>query len=517
MLILTRDGIRGYLSTLRKKSLDVLAEVGNPEGSLRHSLYGRNTVSRDGTVGECDPNSVETWSISAYDALLPIYHAAEIYEHHGALQWLVRTVKFALDIVPWWIGAFTIPPGEDARFEPCESREAMKEQGKKGDTDPRRHFAAYGLAILAVRLLKFGAWTRAEATNFLWVLFSDQVNSLNRRAKFEREYLRYGHTISAFAGIAEAANELGEQALENAAHHALINCVAFAYRPEWAFKHDTETRELHIWSYGDMRFSPYHGRYRRAFEDGWFPYGGQSWYYAINGRALARAWRTAKLLKNAPLEAICLTRFLQVTDWMDPILRTEMPTASIDGTSPEAPPFYNSLLLGGTRPEAVKPPYVTPEDVHAGLVLSIEDWENLGQDERFIRFCGAEFHEGDDDPYWSTTYTAPDGTVHERGHGNTGRKGPGLPGHDVHNCHALWGCLILRALATGSEPLQRLAEIAGTTAVAFAHSSDLSQSIRRAIDPEKGLHTGLNAVGSLNRTYCWTWSSMHELALALNV
>jgi hypothetical protein len=518
-LILTRKGLRDYLSALRKNSLDVLADVGDPEGSLRHSLYGRNTVSKTGTVGECDPAGVETWSISAYDALLPIYEATEKYGHTGSRDWLLRVVKFAMDIVPWWLKAFQIPPGEDARFEPCEDREKMLEQGKKGDTDPRRHFAAYGLALLAVKLLKYGKWTKAEAINFLWTLLTDQLNSLNRRAKFQREYLRYGHTISAFAGIAEAAHELGTDAdaLKTAAHHALTNSVAFAYRSEWSFKHERDVKDLQIWSYGEMRYSDYHRAWHPAFPDGWYPYGGQTWYYALNGRALSRTWRTAKLLGDKALEALAITRFLQVTDWMDPLLRTQIPTAPLNGFDPESPEFFNSLLMGGTKPDVTQAPYLTVDDARDGKVLSIDQFENLAQDQIFTRFAGCEFHEGDDNPYWSSTYKDPGGGTHKRGHGNAGRQTVGLPGYDVHNCHAMWGCLILRGLALANPQLSRLAEIAGTTAVAFANSSDLHRRLSDAMDPSKGLHTGLNAVGSLNRTYCWTWSAMHELALALDV
>jgi hypothetical protein len=521
VLILTRKGIRDYLRTFRKASLDKLAEIANPESSLRHSLYGRNTVSKIGTVGECDPNGAETWSISAYDALLPIYNAVKEHGHKGGLEWLGRVMKFALDIVPWWINAFQIPPGEDARFEPCESRDEMLAQGKKGDTDPRRHFACYGLALLVVKLLHLNLWTKAQAINFLWTLLADQLNSLPRRARFQREYLRYGHTIAGLAGICEAAHELGAdgEAIKAAAHHALTNAVAFAYRGEWATRHDRDVMDLRIWTYGGFRFDDYLNRYTPAFPDGHFLYGGQTWYYAICGRALARTWRTAKLIGDKALEGLAITRFFQLTDWMDPLLRTQMPTRPLwnEDATAEGPMFFNSLLMGGTRDGTTRPPYLTVDDARDGKVLSISQWEELAQDQTFVRFAGCEFHEGDEDAYWATTYTDPAGVTHKRGHGNAGRQAPGLPGYDVQNCHAMWGCLIMRALASGNPNLRRLAEIAGVTAVALGNSTDLHQSLSRAMDPEKGMHTGLNAVGQFSRAYCWNWSAMDELALSLQV
>lgn len=512
MLSFTRIGLRDYFLKFERSSLDRLAEVTSLDvryPSLVHSLYGRNSVSKTGRVGECDPEAVETWSISGYDSLGDILDAAIRHDHEAVIRWLKRVATFSLDIVPSWIEKFGMPPGEDARFEPCEDRQRMFDEGEDGDTDIYRgHFSGYGLCRLLispeVRESGPGApWPnvalRAFGLSLLRWLEKDAAKMFSRR----REYLRYGTRLSTLAGLVELFTSIGETDL---ATHCFESMRAFV---NWAFEASnlTEAAGLNgdvwaLYTYGDFRWDERTKKFGPAFPYGYFPHGGQSWYYGILCRGLVRAAGVAAGRGEMGFVGVTQNIFGLITKWIDPIARRVAPPVSLGIESDEV--GLNSLLQGGKK-DPTADPWISDVDVKERRLLRISDLEQLNPDQEFLRWSFVNQHEADPDAYWAAEYTDPVGGTHKRAHGIGSGRAPSLPPLDVTNGYGLPGALWLRGKIRQNDTLVRWAEILTGAFLAFAHTSDLGVKREDAIDEDVGMSPALNSVGMFGRSYHWAW------------
>lgn len=511
MFSFVREALRDYFRRFERSSLDELAKVAGEGTTLEHALYGRNGAAKGSKPGEsCDPEESETWHLTGYDSLAAILDAAIRHGHESALRWIARVCGFALDIVPWWIARFGKPPGEDARFEPCQDRDEL-EDDEDGDTDFERHRGDYGLllALIAPEVRRYGSWTDADVKSLALTLLSDiQAGAIGTVAEKRREFLRYGNRISTLAGICKVFRSIGEPELETVAYNLLKSFVYWAFDPANLVRSaiGTDGRPWAIYCYGDMTYSERTKSFRPCFPYGWYAFGDQAWYLGHQTNGLVRAAEVASLRQDKAFFGFLSEVFRIQTRWIDPLERRRAPM--FEDAPPGTPTramVSNAIIQGGKRDlDQVVGPMVTDRDIKEGTLLRVADYEALKKGETFCRTTFVDYHEGDDDPYWSTVYTDPVGGQHRRTHGSRDR-GPSLPPTDLSNPYACVDAILFRGLSLGNQTIVRHAEIKLGELLAFCNVFDKIVDVGRALDPDKGMHPGLNRVGRFARDYHWAW------------
>ena len=488
--LFTREAIADWMWRKERALLDELAEI-TQLPAFKNSLYGRNGRARGTEFGQCDDSA--TWSITGYGSDQAIVDMCERHMHLGAFEWLMRKVKYAADIVPWWIERFGKPPGEDAWLEPCHDRTTLV-AANHGDTDIQRHWDSFGLHRAGLLGMKYGFVEEKHVVGLATSLLTWLKSGISKTTQTEREYIRYGNRINSLCGIWEALNRPGYLSLARDAWATLKALVYYAYDPKNILhvKND-EGEDWPIYSYGGFRKDG--ETWKPAFPYGWWPHGNQAWYVGHNLIGLWHAWERAVWQGDHEFAAFVAGVVDKQTKWLDVKERDESPAARAD----DEKPFSNSLMQGLLTNKAPDPFLTFASHVcqHTPSTL-----RNLDPSDKFYRATFINHHEADDKAYHSKTIKDPDGVEHDRTAFRYKAGYTGRPNLDIINAYGCTEGLFMRAMLYPTEERIDWAYIVPMTMMGWGHVSDTLVRVDKMIDPDDGVR-GYNLIGGFNRPYHW--------------
>lgn len=492
MSIFDRAEIADWMWKKERAVLDEIAEIAEYP-AFRNSLYGRNGKDPSVEFGQCDGSA--TWNLCGYGSDQAIVDMTERHQHLGVFRWLMRKVRYAASIVPWWIDTFGKPPGEDAWHEPCHDRTTLVKENH-GDTDILRHWDSFGLHQAGLLGLRFGVAKEEDVTSLAKCLLDWLLGGAEKTTQTQREYIRYGNRINSLCGIWDVLNRPGTLAHAKTAWHTLKALVYYAYDPaNLTHVQNDEGEDWPIYSYGQFMYDEHQQRWKPAFPYGWWPYGNQSWYVGHNLIGLFHAAERAAWQGDHEFLAF-VVRVLDIqTKWLDVVDRHMAPLAHAnDGIS-----FSNSLIHGCIH-KLANDPYLTAQNLH--IDHGINSLRMLGPDDEFFRFTFINHHEADANAYHSTIIKDPDGVEHDRTafryeEGYTGR-----PNLDLNNSYGCTEGQFIRALLHPSEERTDWSYIVPMSMMGWGNRSDCLVRVRDVMDPDDGVR-GYNLIGGHTRAWHW--------------
>ncbi len=501
-----RPDIVDFTTSWEKRTLDGLAtQTGaDPMNSIRNSLHGKN--SPRAPIGTCDPEGRGSWSLTGDGCLLALTDMALRWDHGPVLQYLARMYSYAISICPWWLQTFNTLPGEYAALEPCWSRSAIKAKGDKGDTDLWRHYGSLGLLRLGIepKIKERGSWSDADVLALTDLHFNFVSGSVTRLG--QGEFLRMSYKADMLLGCMDVYESITHPGNKLKAKQCWDMVTTFWrwYLPDaiWVKPADQNGDERPLFSYGPWEMDSRRMGYKEPWNYGYYPFGGQSWYYGHVAQSLIQAAFRALKRGDRVFFQYALRIVLKIADWCDPRMRKTAPRVPLRSPT-DSVNMCNTLIHGG-KEEGSAHGYATDQAyaVNGGVsnMLTLDKYESLRGATPFYRHLYADKYLHIDGGVWETSYRDPGGNIHPRKKWSNGSFTPKKTSLDSANAHGLLSALWAKALVFNDVELTRWLEIWMAETYAFPHTTDqvvrLSQSI-------EGMESGLNNVGVPGRMWQW--------------
>lgn len=484
-----------HATAWERDTLDNLAAARENGPSLDHSLYGK--TGHNVRPGECSPEKIGSWSITADGCLLALADMADRHGHDATHQHLASIYGYALDFVPWWAREFNdYPgPGEYGVVEPCWTKDEMLAIRPNSDTDPWRHYGAHGLLLLGINpaVRQHGGWTDDQIRAFT----DHHFNAVMAAGMLgQGEFLRAPYRSDMLLGCSQVYRHLGDNERADTCYILATSFWRWLLRPEIFWR---ESAAGPLFSYGPLVLDANLGAYVEPWRYGFFHWGGQGWYYAMVAQALTQLGLEAARRGDQAFLSWAISRVVEIADWCDP-----RNVANADGvplrSAADTIRMKNVLMHGWTRGDAPDGAYITDRALDGGFVMGISDFEALDKRDTFHRgHADKAFHV--DGGNWASTLTDPFNVDHRRRHWSDGSYQPRQMSIEALNAGGLLQALWVKALVTMDAELTRFLEIRMSMDMAFANSTDLKVSLGRSIG-EMGT-PGMQGVESPGRGWAW--------------